>query len=60
MVPLEYEYEVQAMFPTLQSIQAIGVGGVIKTTANTLTIKSTLNFNIKKGGGATLSASKTV
>ncbi len=50
MVPLEYEYEVQAMFPTLASLQAIGGAGLIKTTANTLTVKTSLAFNFKKGG----------
>jgi hypothetical protein len=40
------------MFPTLSSMQAIGVGGIIKTTANTLTIKTSVTFNLKKAGGA--------
>jgi hypothetical protein len=47
-VSIDYEFEVQAMFPSLSSIQAIGGSGIVKTTANTLTIKTHLSFNFKK------------
>jgi hypothetical protein len=56
----DFDYEVQAMFPSLQSIQAIGVGGVIKTTANTLSVKSSVNFNLKKGTGVTPTSTKSI
>jgi hypothetical protein len=46
---LDYEFEVQAMFPSLTSIQAIGGSGIVKSTANTLTIKTHVGFNFKKG-----------
>jgi hypothetical protein len=34
------------------------VGGIIKTTANTLTIKTSVTFNLKKTGGASPIAQK--
>ena len=47
-VSIDYEHEVQAMFPSLSSIQAIGGSGIVKSTANTLIIKTHLSFNFKK------------
>ena len=31
-VSIDYEHEVQAMFPSLSSIQAIGGSGIVKST----------------------------
>jgi hypothetical protein len=52
VAPLDFEYEIQAMFPTLASIQAIGDGGVVNLQANTLLVKSSVSFNIKKGAAS--------
>ena len=60
MVPIEFEYEIQAMFPSLASIAAIGDGGVVNVTANTLNIKSTFNFFFKRLQQTTPTNSKGV
>ena len=47
-VPIDYEFEVQAMFPSLFSVAAIGTNNAVSVTANTLNIKTSITFNFKK------------
>ena len=47
-VALEYDFEVQAMFPTLASVSQ----GLVNPAANTLHIKTAVNFGFKQKAGA--------
>lgn len=46
---LDYEFEIQSMFPTLSSTQAIGSSNVLSVSQNSLVIKTCLSFNQKRG-----------